>query len=79
MPLWIPEEYPLPGAEKPWNGFLAVNNKAMNTGLTFRPLSETLKDILEWEQKRPQGIERKAGIDRQRENKLLKDWHETNK
>ncbi len=80
MPLWIPEEYPLPGAEKPWNGFLAVNNKkAMNIGLTFRPLSETLKDILDWEQNRPQGHERKAGMDRQRENKLLNEWHETNK
>ncbi|MCM3538704.1 NAD-dependent epimerase/dehydratase family protein [Priestia endophytica] len=80
MPLWLPEEYPLPGAPKPWNGFLAVNNKkAINRGLTFCSLSETLKSILEWERNRLKEDERKAGMDRQRENHLLKLWHESSK
>lgn len=78
MPLWIPEEYPLPGSEKPWNGFLAINNKkAIQNGLTFRPLSETIKDILKWEQNRPEGVERKAGMERQRETELLESWKQT--
>lgn len=78
MPLWIPEEFPLPGAKKPWNGFLAVDNKkAINNGLRFRPLSETLKDILDWEKNRPESDERKAGINQQRESKLLQLWNQT--
>ena len=76
MPLWIPEEYPLPGEEKPWNGFFAVNTaKAIQKGLTFRPLAHTIKDILDWEAARSDD-ERKAGMDRARERELLQAWHQ---
>jgi len=71
IPLWIPEEFPLEGEEKPLKGFLAVDiQKAINKGLTFRPLAETLKDVLAWESTREEGS-RKAGLDRQKEIELL--------
>jgi 2'-hydroxyisoflavone reductase len=71
MPLWIPEEFPLEGEEKPLKGFLAVDiQKAIDKGLTFRPLSETLNDVLVWETTREDGP-RKAGLDRQKEIELL--------
>lgn len=71
MPLWIPEEFPLEGEEKPLNGFLAVDiKKAIKSGLTFRPLAETLKDVLAWENSRLDS-QRKAGLDRNKEKELL--------
>ncbi|MFJ7931247.1 NAD-dependent epimerase/dehydratase family protein [Peribacillus sp. NPDC096448] len=77
MPLWIPEEFPLPGGKEPLNGFLAVDNdKAINNGLTFRPLTETLEDIWNWEKGRPESA-RKAGILRQHESDLLGLWKQT--
>ncbi|PKF87723.1 NAD-dependent dehydratase [Bacillus sp. BA3] len=78
MPLWIPEEFPLPGGKEPLNGFLAVDNdKAINNGLTFRPLSETLEEIWNWEKSRPESADRKAGIHRQHESDLLGLWKQT--
>ncbi|MGE7761186.1 SDR family oxidoreductase [Peribacillus sp. NPDC097895] len=78
MPLWIPEEFPLPGAKEPLNGFLAVDNKkAINNGLSFRPLSETLEDIWDWEKNRSGSAERKTGIHRQHESDLLRLWKQT--
>jgi 2'-hydroxyisoflavone reductase len=71
MPLWIPEEFPMEGDEKPAKGFLAVDNrKAINNGLTFRPLSETIMDVLNWEKNRSDK-ERKSGLNRQKEKELL--------
>src|ERR1700730_15985820 len=49
MPLWIPEER---------NGIFLVNNdKAISAGLTFRPLSDTIKDTLTWDATRSSNIE----------------------
>ncbi len=40
MPLWIPETY---------NGLQAINvQKALDDGLTFRPLADTVRDTLRW-------------------------------
>lgn len=74
MPLWIPEEFPLPGEEKAWNGFLNMSNrKAIEMGLTSRPLSEIILDTYEWEKTRPQE-KRLAGMDAEREKELLVLW-----
>ncbi|MFF2499761.1 hypothetical protein [Peribacillus sp. NPDC058075] len=60
------------------NGFSAVDNgKAINNGLTFRPLSETLEDIWNWEKCRTESADRKAGIHRQHESDLLGLWKQT--
>jgi 2'-hydroxyisoflavone reductase len=64
MPLWIPEEY---------NGIFLVNNdRAIAAGLTFRPLSETIKDTLAWDATRSSNAERRAGLKPERERKLVK-------
>ncbi|HJU55433.1 MAG TPA: NAD-dependent epimerase/dehydratase family protein [Pyrinomonadaceae bacterium] len=63
MPLWIPEDY---------NGIFLVNNdKAIASGLTFRPLSDTIKDTLTWAATRPSAIEWRAGLKPERERELL--------
>jgi len=65
MPLWIPEGY---------NGIFLVNNdKAITAGLTFRPLSDTIKDTLTWDATRSSNIERRAGLQPLRERELLKN------
>jgi len=75
LPLWLPEKSPLPGTEKPMNGFMAIdNNKVIGSGLAFRPLSETIKDIINWERERSDELERTAGMGRKREQELLEKW-----
>lgn len=75
MPLWIPEQFPLQGQEKPWKGFLMVDNtKAIEHGLTFRSLSDIIKETFEWEQSRG-SYEPKAGMQRERERSILDKWN----
>jgi 2'-hydroxyisoflavone reductase len=65
MPLWMPEDY---------NGIFLVNNdKAITAGLSFRPLSDTIKDTLTWDATRPSNIERLAGLKPVRERELLRN------
>jgi 2'-hydroxyisoflavone reductase len=71
LPLWLPEE-----AAPHLNGFMLINPaKAIAAGLTFRPLSETIKDTLTWYQT-SRGDELKAGLDRDKERALLYKWHD---
>jgi 2'-hydroxyisoflavone reductase len=72
MPLWLPEDYP------PFKGFMFVNcDKAVNSGLSFRPLSETIRDTLSWREKHSPDEELKASINSDKEQTLLRKWHET--
>ena len=67
--MWIPEEDP------EFAGILAVNgDKALKTGLFYRPIEETIEDTLAWAKTRPDGYEMRAGISRQREVELIKLW-----
>lgn len=69
MPLWIPREYERPA-------FQATNiDKAMRAGLKFRPLAETILDTLAWDKERPQNVARIAGLDAEKERRLLQAWH----
>lgn len=62
MPLWVPQEY---------NGIFEVkNDKAVADGLTFRPFTETIEDVLDWLKIRPPGDFR-AGMKNEREKELL--------
>lgn len=66
LPLW------LPGPDTA--GMSAFNvDKALRAGLTFRPLVDTIKDTLDWFQKREDSGLR-AGISRDRERELLDLW-----
>jgi 2'-hydroxyisoflavone reductase len=73
MPLWMPEE----GAPH-LQGFMFINcHKAVGAGLSFRPLNDTIREILTWREKNRLNEELKAGIDPDREQRLLRQWHET--
>ncbi|PSL41530.1 2'-hydroxyisoflavone reductase [Planomicrobium soli] len=69
MPLWIPDRENM-------DGFLAIDiGKALRNGLVFRPLSDTVRDTLEWESGRAAG-DRKAGLDAEKEKAVLEKWKE---
>jgi len=71
LPLWLPEE-----AAPHLKGFMFISpDKAIAAGLTFRPLSETIRDTLTWYQAN-RGDELKAGLDRDKERALLYKWHD---
>jgi 2'-hydroxyisoflavone reductase len=69
MPLYLPE------SDKESEGFLSANiDKALQTGIEFRPLSDTIQDILAWRKTKNNAL--KAGISFEREVELLGKWHE---
>jgi hypothetical protein len=49
--------------------------KAIEAGLTFRPLSETIEDVLDWDRATVAGRELAAGLRPEREQELLRAWH----
>jgi 2'-hydroxyisoflavone reductase len=58
-------------------GISAVSIKrALDKGLTFRPLAETVRDTLAWFRQQPKERQEKlrAGITKEREAEVLKDW-----
>ena len=65
LPLWVPREFA---------GMLAVDcGEAIAAGLTFRPVSETIRDVLEWDSKRVEP-DLAAGLKPERERELLSAW-----
>jgi 2'-hydroxyisoflavone reductase len=72
LPLWLPE-----AAAPHLKGFMFISpDKAIAAGLNFRPLNETIRDTLTWQQtNRPDDV-LKAGLDRDKERALLYKWHE---
>jgi nucleoside-diphosphate-sugar epimerase len=73
MPLWMPEE-----SEPHLQGFMFINcNKAVGAGLSFRPLNDTIRDTLTWHETNRLNEALKAGIDPDKEQRLLRKWHET--
>lgn len=76
LPLWIPESYPLNEGDQPWKGTFTISiEKAVSSGLTFRPLEETLKDVYNWlVQRNETTFEWKAGMTNDRERELLNKW-----
>ncbi|MGR5985429.1 SDR family oxidoreductase [Bacillus cytotoxicus] len=79
MPLWIPETFPLEGETEPWKGSFFISiEKAVNAGLSFRPIQNTISDVYQWEKSR-KDTERKAGMAREKERELLKLWFQQEK
>ncbi|MCK4421126.1 NAD-dependent epimerase/dehydratase family protein [candidate division WOR-3 bacterium] len=69
IPLWLPRD---------WAGICQVNcQKAVDAGLTFRPLSCTIRDTLSWHATRGVDYELKTGLKPEREREFLKAWHDT--
>ena len=66
LPLWVPREDA---------ALLAIDcGRAIEAGLTFRPLAETIKDVLDWDRARMEGREPAAGLRPERERELLRAW-----
>jgi 2'-hydroxyisoflavone reductase len=71
MPLWLPEE-----AAPHLKGFMFINcDKAVQAGLQYRPLTNTIRDTLTWYQTSA-NKELKAGINAEKEQALLRKWRE---
>jgi 2'-hydroxyisoflavone reductase len=69
MPLYIAE------SDESEKGFLRANiDKALEKGIKFRRLRDTILDILEW--RKSFNTDLKAGISAEREKELLRRWHE---
>lgn len=77
MPLWIPENFPLEGETEPWKMSISIK-KALDAGLSFRPLEETIRDVYQWVGER-QDSKRKTGISREKEQELLDEWFQNEK
>ncbi|WP_218081371.1 SDR family oxidoreductase [Anthocerotibacter panamensis] len=68
LPLWIPQS-------EHENGFWQMNiDQALATGLTFRPLTETIRDTLDWAATRPLDWGWAAGLTPTCERQLLAKW-----
>lgn len=69
MPLWIPE------SDEATHGLMSARiDRALDAGLAFRPLGQTVADTLAWHAQRPASHEWKAGITAERERRLLAAW-----
>ncbi|MFM8319407.1 MAG: NAD-dependent epimerase/dehydratase family protein [Chloroflexota bacterium] len=67
MPLWIPESDP------DSIGFSAISvDKALASGLTFRPLADTVQDTLAFANSRPADHAWRAGLPLEKENRLIR-------
>jgi len=66
MPVWIPDT-------EEDAGFSRVDvSKAIDAGLQFRPLEETIRDTIAWAETRPIDHEWRAGLNPTREENLLR-------
>ena len=65
MPAWLPDNGEDAGSAR------VDISKAINAGLTFRPLEYTVRDTLEWAATLPEDHEWKAGLKMEREKELL--------
>jgi 2'-hydroxyisoflavone reductase len=68
LPLWIPESMGEPGHDT-----ISVA-KAVAAGLSFRPLSDTVRDTLAWDAGRPQENAWRATLSREKERAVLGAW-----
>ncbi|MGI9628854.1 MAG: epimerase, partial [Longimicrobiales bacterium] len=87
---WIPESFLEAQEVSPWSDlpawipgdplmFVDVSS-AVAAGLTFRPLSVTARDTIEWDRGRAEEDRRESqfGMSREREREVLDAWHASN-
>jgi len=68
-PLWVPAELA---------GFSTVNcSRAIEAGVSFRPLQETIRDTFEWQAERPKDYAWRSGFRADREKALLQAWRDS--
>lgn len=84
--VWVSEEFLLDQRVGPWMELplwlpaamnaldTARSERAYTAGLTFRPIAATVRDTLAWDGTLPPDTERRAGLARDREARLLDAW-----
>jgi 2'-hydroxyisoflavone reductase len=78
---WLRSEVPDVGGYAPWYGqgpipFMQVNNdRALATGLTFRPIGDTANDMIARLSERQPPKEWRAGLNPVKEAEVLSKWH----
>ncbi len=72
LPLWVPRQYEHPAFMR------ADCSKALAAGLTCRPLADTIVDTLGWDRTRRDDRATRAGLTQDREQTLLRAWHDQN-
>jgi 2'-hydroxyisoflavone reductase len=68
VPLWVPR------AIEPAS-LRATFQRALDTGLRYRSLTDTIRDTWLWDQTRPPDRERHGGLSPAREREILSAWH----
>ncbi|HMJ55108.1 MAG TPA: NAD-dependent epimerase/dehydratase family protein [Polyangiaceae bacterium] len=68
VPLWVPR------ANEPAS-FRGTFQRALDAGLHYRALSDTIRDTLAWDQIRPPDRQRNGGLSSTQERDLLAAWH----
>jgi len=68
--------YPLFMPESMGNWWTANSDRAQALGLSYRPMAETAKGILEWDKTRPINEQRMSGLTQEEEKMLLQKWYE---
>ncbi len=72
VPLWVPEY-----DSEDSKGFMYIDcTRAYTSGLTLRPLSETIKDTLHWYENDREDKDLRAGIAAEKERRILAKWHD---
>lgn len=86
--IWIPDAFLVEQEVGPWmelplwlqeddRGLMAVQiDKAVQAGLTFRPLEDTIRDTLVWAKTRPADYQWRAGMSPEKERQVLDAWKE---
>ena len=69
MPLWIPRE----------GRSVVANARAIEKGMQFRPIGDTVRDTLQWARTERGDKPFRTGIPAARETELLAKWHEAAK
>jgi 2'-hydroxyisoflavone reductase len=87
---WVSEDFLEAQEVRPWgdipawipgDGLMYVDvRRAVDAGLTYRPLATTARDTLDWDETRPaeERENRRAGMSRERERELLDLWRRRN-
>ena len=72
LPLWLPQD-----TTDSYRGMHSISvAKAVAAGLTFLPLSHTVRDTLAWDRARHTDVPFKAGLTLEREHELLQTWRQ---
>ena len=83
--VWVDEKWLLDADVQPWSelplwlgggDMTASVSKAIANGITFRPLADTIRDTLAWEATGPPDRAPRAGMKREREEELLREWND---